>query len=318
MQAEQMKFDFHNTLIGRRDEIRGGSTSAIKTGLVVQGGGMRGVYSMAALMALEEVGLGNAFDHIIGSSAGAINGSYFAAGQAKMAVGVYIDDLSNRRFVNFLRRHNIVDINYLVDGVLKKHKALDVAQVRNAMSTLHIILTDYMDATAREFTNRDADVDIMELIRATSAMPVLYRTPVTIQGRRYIDGGVANKLPLQRAIDLGCTDIVVVATRPAGHRSRPLTLSRLAMRFFLGGFPEKIRNRLTTQDELFNQAMNLIESRRDSNDTPRICYVCPSDPARIVSRTCSNRDALLQCALMARNDMRRALALPPLDDNPFG
>jgi predicted acylesterase/phospholipase RssA len=68
--------------------------------LVVQGGGMRGVYSMAALAALSEAGHRDAFDVIVGSSAGAINAAYFLAGQADEAVDLYVDQLSNRNFVS--------------------------------------------------------------------------------------------------------------------------------------------------------------------------------------------------------------------------
>ena len=50
-----------------------------KTALVLQEGGMRGTYSMAALMAFEELGMSNVFGHVLGASAGAINGAYFLA-----------------------------------------------------------------------------------------------------------------------------------------------------------------------------------------------------------------------------------------------
>ena len=66
-------------------------------GLVVQGGGMRGVYSMGALAALEEMGFGECFDHVAGSSAGALNGAYFITGQASYGVETYIHYLSRKK-----------------------------------------------------------------------------------------------------------------------------------------------------------------------------------------------------------------------------
>src|SRR5690606_3309761 len=69
-------------------------------GLVVQGGGMRGVYSMGALAALEEMGFGQCFDHVVGSSAGALNSAYFITGQASYGVETYIHYLTQGRFVN--------------------------------------------------------------------------------------------------------------------------------------------------------------------------------------------------------------------------
>ena len=72
----------------------------LRLGLVVQGGGMRGVYSMGALAALEEAGLRESFDIVTGSSSGAINAAYFLAGQADEAVDLYLRYLNSRECVH--------------------------------------------------------------------------------------------------------------------------------------------------------------------------------------------------------------------------
>jgi predicted acylesterase/phospholipase RssA len=86
-------------------------------GLVVQGGGMRGVYSMAALAAFEEMGWTRCFDHVAGASAGAMNGAHFITGQAGYGVETYIDHLSNRKFIDFLRLKKLVDLDYMIDDL---------------------------------------------------------------------------------------------------------------------------------------------------------------------------------------------------------
>ncbi|UCE64428.1 MAG: patatin-like phospholipase family protein, partial [Nitrospirota bacterium] len=91
-----------------------------KIGLVVQGGGMRAVYSMGALAALEEMGFGQCFDHVAGSSAGALNGAYFITGQAGFGVETYVNHLTHRNFVNPFRVKKVMDIDYLVDHIGKK------------------------------------------------------------------------------------------------------------------------------------------------------------------------------------------------------
>lgn len=302
----------------RGREIEAGVRSNMVTGLVVQGGGMRGVYSMAALMALEECGLGRAFDHVIGSSAGAINGAYFLAQQAKLAVGVYLDDLSNARFINFRRPRRVVDIDFLVDRVLKERKALDVPKVRASASTLHIVLTDVETAKPVVVTNKDEEVDMMEAIRSTAAMPVLYNKVVELNGRGFIDGGVTDSLPLLRAIDLGCTDILVVLTRDPRYRyRRQNVLMRLLLMPFLKRYPTATRKAILSENTSFNSTMDMIAGSGGGGEAPRIAVVHPTDLSKMVTRTCRNRDELLACALAARDDTRRVLGLGPLHDKPF-
>jgi predicted acylesterase/phospholipase RssA len=93
------------------DQRRRGVAGTDTIGLVVQGGGMRGVYSMGALAALEEMGFGQCFDHVAGSSAGALNGAYFITGQASYGVETYIHYLSRKIFVNPFRFKKVVDID---------------------------------------------------------------------------------------------------------------------------------------------------------------------------------------------------------------
>ena len=279
---------------------------------------MRGIYSMAALMALEECGLGHAFDHVFGSSAGAINVAYMLAEQAKLAVTVYLDDISNKKFVNFFRLHKVVDIDFLVDGVLKRHKALDVQKVMQSRSILHLVLTDYLTSLPVVVTNRDKNFDLMEAIRATAAMPILYNKVVEVNGRGYIDGGLRDGIPLKRAIEQGCTDIIVVITRePSFRRTAPNFLMRLIETPFLLNYPAVTKKFVLSEDTYFNSTMDIIMNPSLIGFKGGLTVVYPSNMSKMVSRTTNNRSKLLACALMARNDMRSALGLPRLNDNPF-
>ncbi len=90
-----------------------GASDVPPLGLVVQGGGMRGVYSLAVLAAFEEMGWTRCFDHIAGASAGAMNGVHFITGQARYGVETYIDYLSNRKFIDFFRLGKLMDLDYM-------------------------------------------------------------------------------------------------------------------------------------------------------------------------------------------------------------
>ena len=278
---------------------------------------MRGIYSMAALMALEECSLGKAFDHVIGSSSGAVNGAYLVAEQAKMAVTVYLEDISNSKFINYFRIRKIVDIDYLVDDVLKRRKVLNVERISQSKSILHIVLTDYLTGESVMVTSKDSEVDLMEAIRATAAMPILYNKVIKVKNGGYIDGAVTDPVPLMRAIELGCTDILLVLTRPLHFRRAPnSTLLAFIEKQFMKEYPNRTREIIVSEDHSLNRTMDFIQ-RFSGDNHLRISVVCPSDMKKMVSRTTGNQTKLLECALMARNDMRVFLGLDSRNDNPF-
>ncbi|MBT0770778.1 patatin family protein [Kineosporia sp. J2-2] len=192
-----------------------------KPALVVQGGGMRGVYSIGALAALEDAGLRQAFRVVVGSSAGAINGAYFLAGQAKAGMRIYIDRLSHRQFINPRRLWRVVDVDHLVDDVLRRLSPLDLDALEAAPAELLTVLTDAATGAARVVSNRDGH-DLFEVLRATAALPALYNKRVPLDGRRYIDGGIVAPVPVDQAFQAGAPSALVVMTRAFGFQQDDL------------------------------------------------------------------------------------------------
>jgi predicted patatin/cPLA2 family phospholipase len=316
-----MKTNFFETIKLRNEEIKKGVKSDIKMGLVVQGGGMRGIYSMAALVPFEELGLRHAFDHIVGSSAGAINGIYLVSGQGIDGVKAYSDEISNKNFINPFRIRRIVDIDFLVDKVVKDKKKLREREAKDAFTKVHIALTDYQTGKPFIVTNKEEELDLAEVIRATSAMPILYNKVVNIKGRDYLDGGIVHGVPLLPALELDCTHILVVLTRkPDFRRTPPNFFVKLVESLFIRNYPAPLKKVLLGKEfhKTFNHVMMILENPKKYAPDINISVVYPSDFSKLVSRTTYNRDDLIKCALMARNDMYRFLELEERDDNPFG
>jgi predicted patatin/cPLA2 family phospholipase len=313
-----MRSTFAENIRIRDTEIKAGKKSDIVTGLVVQGGGMRGIYSMAALYPFEELGMRHAFDHIVAASAGAINGIYLISGQAKDGVTSYSHEISNHKFVNFFRFWKIVNIDFLVDDVVKGPRELKYKEAQNAFTTVHAILTDYETSEAKIVTNKDKNIDLAEVIRATSAMPILYNRVVNVNGRGYIDGGLREAVPLLRAIEMGCTDILVVLTRPPDFRRKaPGSFMRIVESIFLKDFPEATRKLILSADPEFNKTMNILSEPKKHYPDINISVIYPSNQEIMVGRTTSNQKKLLNCAYMARNDTRRLLGECEKHDKVF-
>jgi predicted patatin/cPLA2 family phospholipase len=185
-----------------------------KLGLVVEGGGMRGVYSGGVLVAMEQMGLTSVFDEVYGESAGAINSCYFLAGQAKYGSAIYLDDLTSLRFVNPFRIGKIIDLDYAIDVVVKFVKPLDVGRVLASRSGLHIAITSALTGEARLVDAKREGIPLLTLLKASGAIAPLYNCPVLIDGIPYVDGGITNPIPVRSAIEDGCTHILVLLTRP--------------------------------------------------------------------------------------------------------
>jgi hypothetical protein len=98
----QEMIDLLKARAARRSRVPHGDGARIA--LAIEGGAMRGVVSAGMVAALEQLGLTDAFDAVYGSSAGAINGAYFLAGQANLGVTIYSEDINNRHFIDLRRR----------------------------------------------------------------------------------------------------------------------------------------------------------------------------------------------------------------------
>ncbi len=251
-------------------------------GLVLQGGGMRAVYSAGAIVPLIEYGFSDSFEHVVGSSAGAINGAYFIDQRTETMLA-YTEDLTNKKFVNLLRRDKKVDIDYVIDSVLKPKRPIGIESLRNAHTKLHVVVTDAKNGKGVVISDHHKFTEIYEEFRATAALPLLYDKPVLVAGKYYIDGGVADLLPIDVAIQLGCTDIVVVLTQQISsfHFNKQHTrLVRHLIRRFAKNQPMAVRKILPTNEHVLQLNLRRITKPHKS---VRIYMLEPSDEEALVS-----------------------------------
>ena len=293
----------------RADDRAAGRDSPFRTALVVQGGGMRGIYSMGVLKALGDAGLRPGFDHVFGSSAGAVNGAYFVAGQEQAALDGYIEDLSRKDFINPLRLRRILDVDFMVDEVVKRRRRLDLDRLRAARTRLHVSLTDARDGTLRVVTADEPGVDLYEAFRATSALPILYGRSIRVGTSEYMDGGITDYVPLVTALEAGCTDILVVITRePEYRRTRPGLMRWCFRRLLFAGLAPRVRARFLEPDERFNRTMDMLTVPGQSPANVRLSLIHPRDPGRVVGRTTTDKARLRDCVALAREDVEAWIA----------
>lgn len=233
-------------ILARKEEKLNHKTNSkkkIKSALIVQGGCMRGVFSAGSLLALEKMGFTQGFDAVYGSSGGAINASYFLANQGPFGASIYYEDINNSKFINILRVNKIVDIDYLFDEVVTRIKPLYVNQVTNAKTPLYFFVTDIEEGTAKRFNAKSCG-NFLKSLKASCALPVYYNKPVFVDAKGYLDGGICKAIPIQDAINDGCTDILVLLTQPTKDSTN--FFGDFLVKKFLSKFGSKLVNAFFT------------------------------------------------------------------------
>jgi predicted patatin/cPLA2 family phospholipase len=186
----------------------------VTSAIVVEGGAMRGIFAAGVLDVFLEQGF-DPFDLAIGSSAGACNLASHLAGQHERNRRCYTTQMRRAAFSDarrFLRGGHWLDMDYLWDAFAKEDP-LDAAAAAASRTRL-VVAATAVETGEPAFLEPGADA-LSEVLRASSAVPVLYRGFVELDGRRYADGGVTAPIPIEEAFRRGATKIVVIRSRPA-------------------------------------------------------------------------------------------------------
>jgi predicted patatin/cPLA2 family phospholipase len=200
--------------------------------LVLEGGGMRGVVSAGMAAALERLGLTASFDLVVGSSAGAINGAALIAGVAQPCAATYHGPFASRSFVNparFLLGRPVIDVSYVLGY---ESENMDAARHERTLASpiaLHCVAVDVDTAAAVDLFGMRSRRALCDALLASSRMPLAGGAPVEIDGRRYVDGGLASPIAVSEAIAAGATHVLALQTRPYGVPRK--SVSRIADRF---------------------------------------------------------------------------------------
>ncbi len=191
--------------------------------LVLEGGGMRGIFTTGVLQAFSDRGY-FPWELIIGTSVGAITGMAYADRQIHLARDAYFTELLKGQFINIsniLRpEKHILNLDWLVDNVIKGDEPLDLRSLKKACPVL-ITATDCKPNNPPETVYLDSRKDdVPTALKATAAIPFLYRGFVEYKNYCFLDGGILDPIPYLKALSLGFKEdeILVVLTSKKGYR----------------------------------------------------------------------------------------------------
>jgi len=259
-----------------------------KLALVVEGGGMRGVVSSAMTAALERAGLTGCFDLVVGCSAGALNAAALLANVAEACMDEYSGAFAGRRFINpfkLLLGRPAVDVAYALDHANEHLDAARHTRVVTSPVPLHCVATDVQTTEATDLTDLRTLGDLRAALLATTRLPWMGGPPVAFRGRRYLDGGLAEAIPLATALRLGATHALVLLTRPEGVRY-PATaglLERILQRKLSAVNPDLLEKH-RQKSALYDAEIDLVARRERGVHVPHVLAVRPPRSAPVVSR----------------------------------
>lgn len=251
-------------------------------GLVLEGGGMRGVFTSGVLDAFMKHGL--YFNYVVAVSAGACNGMSYVSRQPRRA------RLSN---IDFLARYKYIGLRHLVtQGCIFDQKLLyerfpyqilpfDFDTFFNSPTTFEMVTTNCLTGRAEYLSERSDCQRALDAVRASSSLPYVSKI-VMVDGVPMLDGGIVDSIPVQRAMATGHPRNVVILTRNKGYRKTGKDVK--VPRFVYRSYP-RLRAVLSQRIRNYNRQLELVEQMEERGEIVCIRPVRPLEVDRIEKDT---------------------------------
>ncbi len=234
----------------------------INSGLVLEGGGLRGQYTAGVLDAflLEKI----YFPYTVGVSAGAsIACSYISGqfGRNRKIIQQFRNDPRYLSFKNLWFTGSLFGMDFIYNQIPHKLIPFDFEAFNNSPYRFVTVCTDCDSGEAIYFEKNDSDP--LTVLKASASMPFV-APMVTYQGRRFLDGALADSIPLVKSQSEGFLRNVVVLTREKGYRKSPP--HPLPAKIFYHGHP-KVVQAINSRWILYNSTLDLIDKEESDGDT---------------------------------------------------
>ncbi|AHD05414.1 phospholipase, patatin family [Paenibacillus larvae subsp. larvae DSM 25430] len=245
-------------------------------GLVLEGGGMRGIYTAGVL----EFFIENDFytPYVIGVSAGACNATSYIARQMGRNRKVTVDYVRDPRYLsyrNLWREKSIFGMNFIFNKLPNELEPFDFESFYSSEQNFVVGTTDAHTGEPVFFSKKETGEQTLQIVQASSSLPFLSQ-PVKYGGRVLFDGGVSAPIPILQSEKDGNKKHVVVLTRPAGYRKKPAKGRWLAKRFYpeYSGLVQALANRA----RVYNETLEYIQEQEDKGN---VFVFRPSVPVHV-------------------------------------
>lgn len=249
-----------------------------KTGLVLEGGGMRGVFTSGVLDAFMKHDL--YFRYIVAVSAGACNGMSYVSRQPRRARISNIDYLARYKYIgirHLVTQGCIFDRELLYDKFPNQLLPFDFDEYFKHAKNFEMVTTNCLTGKAMYLSETSDRQRSLDIVRASSSLPYVSKI-VTVDGIPMLDGGIIDSIPINRAIETGHEHNVVILTRNKGWRDTGK--DRKVPAFIYKNYP-RLRVALSHRHVAYNQQIDLIDRLEAEGKITCIRPMRPMEVGRI-------------------------------------
>jgi len=241
-------------------------------GLVLEGGGMRGVFTCGVLDYFMDNNI--RFPYAVGVSAGACNGLSYISRQRGRAKFSNIDLLDKYKYIgikHYIKKRNIMDFDLLFHEFPENIIPYDYETYFQSESRFEMVTSNCLTGKAEYYEEKSNKERVIDIVKASSSLPIL--CPVTyVDNIPMLDGGICDSIPVNRAINQGYEKNVVVLTRNKGYRKESKDVKIPS--FIYRKYPA-MREALSHRNSLYNSQLELIEKLEDEG---KVFVIRPQNP----------------------------------------
>ncbi|MFK9092956.1 patatin family protein [Bacillus salipaludis] len=247
-----------------------------QVGLVLEGGGMRGVYTAGILEYFLEQDL--FFPYVIGVSAGACNAASYLSKQKGRNKIVTIEYASDPRYIswkNYFKNRQFFGMDFIFDEIPNKHVPYHYDEFYNSPSEFVVGTTDCLTGEPVYFKKQDYEKDLLTVLRASSSLPFI-APEIRYKDKILLDGGISDPIPIKKAQKDGFKKNIVILTRNEGYLKKPSKLQFLVGRKYpeYKGLQQSLRKRYQT----YNETVAYLEDEEKSGNA---LIIRPTEPLQV-------------------------------------
>ncbi len=273
----------------------------IKTGLVLEGGAMRGIYTAGVLDVFLEHGIH--VDGVMGVSAGAIHGCSFVAGQRGRSIRYNLKYCKDPRYMSLrslIKTGDLLDTDFCYRQLPETLDPFDNEAFMASDTKFYVTCTDVDTGQPVYRLCESLQGEQIHWVRASASMPLASRI-VEMEGRRLLDGGVSDSIPAAAFRKLGYKRCVVVLTRPMGYRKKPNQMIPMIRRVYRK-YPQFVET-MASRHLMYNRELDEIRRMEKAGE---ILVIRPNRLVKI-KRTEHNPERIQEMYDLGRQDGLKSL-----------
>lgn len=246
----------------------------MKLGIIDVGGGLRGIFAAGVLDYCMDNNI--RFDIGIGVSAGSANLASYAAGQRGRNYQFYTEYAFRKQYMgigNFITKNSYIDMDYVYGTLCNANGEypLDYQALQNNPMEIYIVATNAETGQVKYFDKTDISQDHYDVLKASCAIPFVCK-PYEVNNILYFDGGLSDPVPLLKAFELGCEQVIVILTKP---------LDTVRNSKFDEKFAAKIRKKYPAAAETFckraHKYNETVKLAKEYEKQGKVLIVAPDD-----------------------------------------